>query len=250
MEGIMSKQQILFVVSFVILISMAGMAQDLTLDQILRKYEEAVGGAEAIGRIQTVKATYTTVQSGNGMDMKSTTYMKRPNLVRNEMTMGRMTFVSGFDGTTGWKLDPETGAAKDDSVRGSSIENTIYEFADTKARGSQIELIGKEDVKGSPAYKLRVTNKPTDPVYMHFIDAKTFLPVKSAFKMSVMGNEVQVESYTGDYRKIEGVMLLTSMETHTESQGTSSNSQAKYEYEINVPLDDSLFKMPSGQDSK
>jgi len=50
------------VILFVTFIRVAGLAQELTLDQILKKNEDALGGAEVISKVQTLRVTYDKIE--------------------------------------------------------------------------------------------------------------------------------------------------------------------------------------------
>ena len=61
-----------------------GVPQELTLDQILRANEDALGGAEAIAHVQTLKMTARVTGASGGVGSALITWAKRPNFVRSE----------------------------------------------------------------------------------------------------------------------------------------------------------------------
>jgi hypothetical protein len=120
------------------------------------------------------------------------------------------------------------------------MESSIGALVGIKAAGNTLELLGKEDVNGSPAYKLKVTLKGgMNSIY--FLDAGTFLPVKIIAKVSMMGQEVEGETYPGNYKKVDGTLLAHSMEAYVNGQTMRMDCD---KIEINVPMDNSIFKMP------
>ena len=60
----------------------------------------------------------------------------------------------------------------------------------TKAKGHAVELMGKEKVEGSDAYKLKVTLKNGDIRYI-YIDADSYLELKTEAKRTIRGSEVE-----------------------------------------------------------
>jgi len=219
-------------ISFVLFTGLAAVAQDLTIDQILKNNETALGGQEALGKIQTIRITT----------------LKRPNLMRTEIAVQGMNVVAGFDGTNAWMINPQTGPEPqkiDQALVGNGMESNFQWLSGIKATGGVVELVGKEDVKGSPAYKINVVPK-TGTSSTYYLDARTFLPVKVVGKLSSMGMDMQVESIPSDYKKVEGIILPHT----TEAQVMGQSMQSKMEYEINMPLDDSIFRMPSAQTVK
>jgi len=82
-------------------------AQDLGLNEILKKHFEA-GGQEKLSKVSTIKMTGKI--SAQGMEMPFTMYQKRPNKLRFEATMQDMKMVQAFDGTNGYTISPWTGS--------------------------------------------------------------------------------------------------------------------------------------------
>ncbi|NNG15644.1 MAG: hypothetical protein HKM89_04120, partial [Gemmatimonadales bacterium] len=80
-------------------------SQDLSLEDVLGKYYEAIGGVEAWMSIQTMKMTGTMTMR-RGMEVPFTRMVKRPDKVRMEFTMQGMTGVRAFDGQTAWMFMP------------------------------------------------------------------------------------------------------------------------------------------------
>jgi len=75
----------------------------------------------------------------------------------------------------------------------------------------------------------------------YFLDAGTFLPVKIMAKVSMMGQEVEGETYSGNYKKVDGILFAHSMEAYVNGQTLRMDYD---KIEVNVPMDDSLFRLP------
>lgn len=229
-------------------IAAAAWAQDLTMDQILKKNEDAIGGSEAISKVQTLKMTIRMLGGDGQSRGVMTVYLKRPNFVRSEATIEGTTVTSAFDGTTAWMINPFTGSSEPQKMdaapasgRDANLDTTIGSLSSFKAAGQSVELLGKEDAMGVPAYKLKVTSK-SGLASTYFLSAETFLPIKTLSKVSEMGPEMDVEGYPSNYRKVGDIMFAHSVE---QKAGDRSLGQMIYEkIEINTPMDDSIFKMP------
>ncbi|MBZ5498993.1 MAG: hypothetical protein LAP85_21555 [Acidobacteriia bacterium] len=215
----------LYALLFIVLIGIAAPAQDLTLDQILKKNEDAIGGAEAISKVQTLRMTARITMGDAQMEMATTVSIKRPNKVRTETSAMGQSVVTAYDGTTGWMINPLAGSsapqkldeATVSKLTGTSLEGSIGALSGIKAAGNTVELLGKEDVKGSPAYKLRVTLK-VGITSTYFVDATTFLPVKITSRMGIRGQDVESEGYPSDYKKIGDILFAHSLETIVSGQ--------------------------------
>jgi outer membrane lipoprotein-sorting protein len=223
-------------------------AQDLTLDQIIKKNEDALGGAEAIGKVQTLKFAIRLLGADRQSKGVMTISIKRPNLIRTEVLYQGTSVVSAFDGTTAWMINPLIGVTEPKKIdealasdRDTDLEASIGSLARYQASGLSIVLLGKEDVNGLPAYKLRITLKD-GAIAIYYVHTETFLPIKTVSKVSETGLDVEIEGYPTDYRKIDGITFAHSIE---QKAGSRSLGLMIYDkIEVNQPLDDNIFKMP------
>ena len=77
-----------------------------------------------------------------------------------------------------------------------------------------------------------------------YLDAVTFLGVKTSAKTMAHGTEIELESFLGDYKEVDGLKFPFSIEQHqVDGEGPSQKITFK-KIELNVPVDDSIFKMP------
>ncbi|MEK7404712.1 MAG: hypothetical protein AAB225_06355 [Acidobacteriota bacterium] len=222
--------------------------QELTVDQIIQKHHAALGGVEKIKAIRSVKITGKAVLGGGAMEAPMTIQFKRPRLIHTELTIQGRSIVTGFDGTSAWMINPMTGSSelqkRSEEEAQETAESADFDgpLVDYKAKGHSVELAGKEDVEGTPAYKLKVTRKIGRTDYM-FLDAKSFLLIKSVGRRKQMGQELDVESFTGDYKPVNGVLMAHSIESKV---GGKAMMRVTFEtIEANVDIDDSIFKMPA-----
>jgi len=231
------------------LVTSAG-AQDseLTLDQIVQKHTAALGGADKLKAVQTVTITGKASLLGGQMEAAVTMRVKRPTSMRMEMSMQGKIFVQAFDGGTAWIINPFAGGAapqesneEDTKAARDDAEFIDGSLVDYKLKGNALELVGKENVKGSPAYKLKVTKK-SGTVEYQYLDAKTFLPVKSSGKRIQQGQELEYESFPGNFKDVNGVMTPYSLTQ--KMSGIALMELTVEKVEVNMPMDDAIFKMP------
>jgi outer membrane lipoprotein-sorting protein len=221
---------------------------ELTVDQIIQKHTDALGGLDHLRAIQTVKATGNATLMGGQLEAPVVMEAKRPTSNRMEMTIQDKKVIQAFDGTTSWSINPFTAdgepqkateedakAARDDA---DFVDGALVDY---KAKGNHVELVGKEDLDGAVAYKLKVTKK-SGTVEYDYLDAKTFLPVKSSGQRKEMGHDFDFESFPRDFRAVNGVMMPYSLEQRV--QGKPVLQLALDEIVANTPIDDSEFRMP------
>jgi outer membrane lipoprotein-sorting protein len=219
-----------------------------TVDDIIAKNEQARGGLDKIKAVQSIRST-GTMSMGGGMEAPGMMIQKRPDMARLEFTVQGLTAVQAYDGKTAWQIMPFMGK-KDPEVMSADDKKDIEENADIdgplvdyKSKGNKVELLGKDKVEGTDAYKLKLTLKNGD-VITDYLDADSFLEIKQETKRMIRGSETEVESSLGDYKEVNGLMLPFAIENGIKgSQEKEKLTLSKIE--LNIPVDDSIFKMPS-----
>lgn len=221
-----------------------------TADEIIAKYITTIGGMQKLQAIQTLRRAGKSVGDG-GFELVQRQENKRPNLVRQEVSMQGLTGVNAHDGAHGWKIEPWSGK-KDPEPLGEEELKAILEDADFdgplvnyRQKGNKVEFVGAEPVEGTDTLKLKVTLKDGD-VRIFYIDADSYVPIKIVSKRMVRGAEREYEMILGDYKKVAGVYFPYSIETNTK--GSQDRLKLNYDtIEANVPLDDGRFRQPGSQ---
>jgi outer membrane lipoprotein-sorting protein len=219
-----------------------------TVDEIIAKSFAASGGVAKLKAIQSRRLT-GDVEVG-GTQVGFIQIQKRPMKLRRDISIQGLTLVYAYDGQTGWQIVPFTGK-KDPEVMPTDDLKIIQEEADLdgplmdyKQKGNTVELVGKEKVEGTDAYHLKITLKNGD-VRNLYLDADTFLAIKAASKITMRGSEVEFETAIGDYKEVDGIKFPFSIEQHAVGGQGPDQKITLTKIEMNVPIDDSLFKMPA-----
>jgi hypothetical protein len=220
-----------------------------TADEILEKNLKAMGGKEKIKALQSMRIT-GTMKMGS-MDAPVTITKMRPSNSRMDFTIQGMTGTQAFDGTTGWSLMP-FGGNKDpqkmaevelkDMRADADFDGPTFDY---KAKGNKVEFAGKEDVEGTPAYKLHVTTKDGKESNDYF-DAENYLMIRSDGIRNIQGQDLEVVITYGDYKTVEGITIAYSMESRVkgkESMGAQSLNITKID--LNPKIDKAIFAMPA-----
>jgi outer membrane lipoprotein-sorting protein len=222
-----------------------------SVDDLVARHLTAVGGADKLKAIKSVKITAST--SMQGMEFTTTVYVKRPGLMRSDTVVQGQTITQAFDGSKSWSVNPMTGgepsyASEEESkqARDRAISQLDGHLVDYKEKGSTVELQGKEDVEGSPAYKLKITTKDGDVIY-EYLDASTYLDTKMIARVKQMGQDMEVTSLPTNYKPTAGVMMPYQIEQRV---GPMSVTMTMQKVEVNVPVDDAMFQMPAKGDAK
>ncbi len=225
-------------------LAVAAFAQ--TADEIIEKHIKAEGGAEKMKAIQTMRMTGKMKMGA--MELPVVMIKARPDQMRMDFTVQGMTGTQAYDGTTGWSVMPFMGKKEPEKMSEDMLKEMRDEadfdgpLVDYKAKGNKVEYLGKEDVQGSPAYKLKVTTKQGNETTM-YIDAETYLVIKTESKRKIQGQEVEGETTIGDYKEVDGMMFPYSLEM--KAKGAPAGQSITLEkYELNPKIDAAQFKMP------
>ncbi|MCX6286850.1 MAG: hypothetical protein NTY96_07035 [Bacteroidetes bacterium] len=240
----MKKSIVLVIIAF-LMASVAGKAQEMKLDEVLKAYYKATG-IEKMKDWTSYKANGKTI--AQGMEFPFTMIMKRPSKLRVEAEIQGNKMIQAFDGQAGWSVVPWSGSSAPqdmtaDEIKGmkdqADMEGAIYNW---KEKGHQAELLGKEDMEGSSSYKIKLT-KASGDIDTYFIDAENFILLKTSSKVKIQGNEVESESQYTNYKDVSGVLMAGTITNKVKEQTVSQIVIDKTE--VNIPVSDSLFVKPA-----
>jgi outer membrane lipoprotein-sorting protein len=218
-----------------------------TVDEIVAKSISARGGSEKIKAVQSERLT-GSISFGPDAEGALLVEMKRPGKMREQVTADGKSMIRTTDGASGWVLNQFAGSSVPEPLSADEMRTMSQKadfdrpLLDYKAKGRQIELIGKEKVDDKDAYKLKITLKDGQVRY-DYIDVVTYQEIKWEGKIVTSGKEVEAVSYFSDYRNVDGVMYPFLIES--ETSGSSSKQKITFEkIETNPALDDSRFSKP------
>ncbi len=230
-----------------VLVSFATLGRAQTADEIVAKTLAAQGGVDKIKAIQSMKMTGTMTLPGIG-DVPVVIQAKRPKKVRVDLEVQGTQNSQGYDGETGWLFLPIQGMKAAQPAPSDTMKDLDEQadmdgpLVDYKAKGNTVELVGKEAVQGTDTYKLKVTTKAGDVRYV-YIDVASSLPLKSESKRTINGAERATTTILGDYKTVAGVNMPHSIESSIEGVPVTQKVTIQ-QIDVNVPIDDALFKMP------
>jgi len=215
--------------------------QAQTLDDIINKHIEAMGGRQKIMTLSTafMSGTFTTPGSPSINIM-----VTKKHLVGSRIDID----VNGTNNyqlitpTNGWIYTPVQGDKEprplaEDQFKAGLVQLDLHgPFIDHKEKGIKIEMAGKDTVDGSICYKLKVTS-PNGYVVDYSIDSKSDLIVKTSTRVFQYGAWEDVITTYGDYRKNADGFWFAYI--FTNLRGTT-----KYENILaNVTVNDDHFKI-------
>ncbi len=224
--------------------------KQMTTDQLVAKNIEAKGGAEAVHALASVKLSGKMLVNNGQLELGVTQIKKQPSSLRSEVSLQGMTAVQAFDGKEGWKISPFQGRKDPEKMSADDTKSMIEEaeiagpLVDWKEQGSKVEALGREDVDGTLAYKLKVTRKNGDVNYV-YLDPDHFLEIRIVSQRTERGVEVETETDYSDYEKVNGVYLPFAIDSGRKG-GPDKAKTILDKAEGNPPVDDKVFEFPAG----
>ena len=235
--------------AFAASIAFAQDRQPATVDELVAKNIEAKGGADALRALQTLRLTGKILVQQGTLQFSYVQIKKRMDKVREEATLQGLTQVQAYDGKEGWQISP-FGGRKDPERMSADDVKSLQEDAeidgplvDWKAKESTVEYVGREDVDGTLAYKLKVVRKNGD-VNLIYLDPDHFLEIRIVNQRVRHGAYEESETDVGDYEKVGGVFIPFSIESGRKGDPDKQKTIID-KGEANVPVDDALFRFPA-----
>lgn len=226
----------------VIFISASICAQ--SLDDIIAKHIDALGGKEKLNSITSLHMDHTAQLMGN--DAPSTTVVLNGKGFRNESEFNGQKVVRVYTDKSGWSINPFAGsedpqAMPDEQYKAGEDEIYVEPFLNYADRGSKAELLGQEKVGDVNAYKIKLTNKDSSST-TYYIDPSTFYVIQIVSSTIMMGQQMEVKSALSDYKKTDfGLVVPQTIQVSIGDQFTMTSKLNKIE--INQAVDPSIFEM-------
>jgi photosystem II stability/assembly factor-like uncharacterized protein len=221
-----------------------------SVDDVVAKNIAARGGVTRLKALASLRMT-GKIRFGGGDFTTEAEYSdlrKRPAMERTEVTLQGLTQVSGYDSKDAWSFSPFGGrreaekASADETKVAAESADFDGPLVDWRDKGHKVELLGTEDVDGTPAIELRVTRKSGNLDYV-FLDPDSYLEIRVRSVTRVRGIESVSETDFGDYRQVGGVWVPFSMDSG--SVGGPRVVHLTFDrIEANVAADDALFHFP------
>jgi outer membrane lipoprotein-sorting protein len=209
----------------------------ITVEQVLQRYIEAVGGREAIAKLTTRVCNIREVTNLPTWDppvfdtSDFETYTKSPNRFLMVSHSAEGIEKRGFDGEITWIQNKDSVRQDDEAIRLKlawllNPQNALH----IREYFPELVLDTTDKTAGQNVYALQPANLDKAYYALHF-DAKSGLLIRIGYYWDLR-----------DYRKVDGVLFPHRIEM---SRKGGSTTYEFIEVRHNVPLDDSLFVMPT-----
>jgi hypothetical protein len=230
-----------------------------TAEKIVRQHIEAIGGAERLRAVRSLKKTGIYVY--NGMEHPIVSYHSVGRKCREEIEGLKLwgtavweghTVLRGTNGSVAWIKDDSRpsewqgipNATAKLMLEEADLHGALYEYEE---KGHQVKLSGRGDVDGTPAYLLEVT-LASGVVQTWYLDSGSLLLLRKEIvteegERGPGALERPRAWHFDDYRPVEGVMMPFWVYVEEPLFAREYTFET---IEANVTIDDALFEPPPG----
>jgi hypothetical protein len=210
-----------------------------TADAVLDRYKQALGGVDAIAKVQS-ETVRGEIESSGKPGKATFVYQAKPfKTLMNITRANGSQIVAGFDGSVSWSVGPEGASIDKDTAleavrRDADLQYPLHQPDYFK----KLELAGVTDFEGHRCYWLHGTThwgKDNNQFY----DVQTGLLAGYRFQADDSSPAVTVAVFE-DYKTFGGPMVATKLTFRTgDHVQTFTYRSITY-----APLADSLFEVP------
>jgi hypothetical protein len=213
--------------------------QAQTVDEIINKHVDAIGGKEKLGQVKSVYFESTLEVMGNQAPV--TEYLLEGKGFKSVTDFNGSSIIQCYTDKGGWQVNPMAGIAdpqvmSNDMYQGGKtsiyVGGALHDYA---AKGYKAELAGKDGGN----YKIKLTDSGGESTY--FIDTATYFVTKAIVKGEAMGQPADLTSTFSDYKKTDfGIVLPYSF---AMDLGAFSLAFSLKKVEVNKEIDPKIFEM-------
>ncbi len=215
-----------------------------TVEQVLNKYFQAVGGKETTAKF-TTRVFKGVREASEGRHWPLEIYMKEPDKFLLVVTVPQQGVIyQGFDGVRGWVKNP--GVEREmNGIELEALKQTaeLYQVIKVKSEPAGAAVTGKEKIGEREAYILQFQPAKGVTEKLYF-DVQTGLLLRKLTLTSTLLVPIPEQIDFEDYREIDGVRVPFTI-TISNIDTWFSSTRRFTEVRHNVPIDDLRFKPPT-----
>jgi hypothetical protein len=233
--------------SALLLVVFSAFASAQTAEELIAKHIKATGG-ENWSKVEAVKMEATiAADAAAGMSIGWTMTTIRDKAARMDVAVMGMVQTSVVNGDQGWSTNPFMGKTDAEPLTGdqvkamrdqTDIDGTVIGY---KEKGYTVEYVGKEDVDGTEAHKIKV-NKGGKKVEYIFYDPQTSYEIKNVQVDEVDGQEVETSTVFSNFKPVNGIVMPHTMQQANPMMGNTTITLSNVTF--NPVVDMKIFDMP------
>lgn len=200
---------------------------NLTVNQVIQKYIDAIGGSEKLKSVKSL--AYTVEGTVQGMNITSNSTQTGDKYCSETRVNGNSAGKQVYDGKTAFIYTRGQKHELPDQVAANMREQAVIFPELDLLNNPGATLSGVDKVNGTNVYVVKSEQKT------YYFDQTTGLKLKEV--SSAMGATIAITF--GDYKEFSGVLIPTSMEQSAGSQPVPLKVTSA---EINGNIDESIFQ--------
>lgn len=188
--------------------------------QVIDKYLVAIGGRDALVKRSSSRMSGTLSVPAAGLSGDVVGMAAKPNKLVLTITLpGIGEMRSGFDGTTGWSIEPTSGPRVLDGTElaQTRIQADFLAQLHDEKNFTSMETVELADFEGTKAWKLRLVREGNDTTYEYF-DAESGLMIGVEATRDTQMGPMTAITVLSDYAEFGGVRLPKTVTTKTMGQ--------------------------------
>ena len=213
-----------------------------TADAVFEKYRAAIGGEAAIRRYshRTVRGQFAIPAQGMSGDLL--VLASAPDRMRLTVSLpGLGDMQRGYDGTTGWSMDPAVGPRLLEGRELAELKHSadFYEDLHDSSQYRSATVVGRTGFEGQDCYEVKVV-RDSGFEFTEFFDTATGLLAGIKMDATSQMGTVPVTTLVGEYKAFGG--LLTPTLTRQRMLGLESRmtiSSITFD-----PIDPEAYELP------
>lgn len=234
--------------SALFLIAAAALVSAQTAEDIIAKHLENTGAANW-SKVKSIKMEATiAAEAAPGMAIGWTMVALRDQAARMDVSIMGMTQTSTVKGGEGWSTNPFAGQmdpapmAADEVKVMMSMTDIDGSLVGYKEKGYKVEYVGREDVDGVSAYKIKMIKEDDKVEYLLF-DPEGYFEIMKIDVDDVDGETVESKTTYSDFKRQDGIVFPFTMQQSNPAVGNSTINLTTIT--LNPEVDMSVFEMPA-----
>jgi len=215
-----------------------------TLNSILDRYVQALGGRDAVGRITSRVAKGRIDVAGVSFGGRLETYAKAPNMSLTVMTAESLGVLKrGFDGHMAWAVSDKKDTHHPSPIELAALSDDAQLYREIKLQElyPRMKMAGKGNVGTREVYILEATSRFGFQEKLYF-DIQDGLLLRRDTRRPASNGAVEAELYFSDWRDVDGIKVPFKT---TERRPSGTYVFTLEDVKHNVQLDDDVFRAPS-----
>ena len=180
---------------------------------IIDRHVKAIGGKAAVLAHKSSHATGTFSMPAQNITGALDIYGAKPNKSLVKINLGGIgDLVEGFDGTTGWTLEPMTGPRlkEGQELTEKRFDADFYSDLQEAGRYASMKTIEKTAFEGKPCYKVSLVRKEGGED-IEYYDAETGLKAGASGTRQTPMGPITATQVVSDYKKFGDLLVPTTM---------------------------------------